>query len=278
MSAARSGKLRVMHLLKGILAGGLFVLYALCAGAQERQPEYQLGPGDNIRILVFQNPELTLETRVSENGTITYPLVGAVRVGGMTIAAAEQTIARALAAGNYIERPQVNIVLLQNRGNQVSVLGQVTRPGRFPLETFNTRLSEMVAIAGGIAPSGADVAILVGTRNGQPYRKEIDIAGMFLGNKLDEDVVVAGGDVIYVHRMPMFYVYGEVQRAGSYRVERGMTVRQALAQAGGPTNRGTERGILVYRRAADARVQTLTPELNELVQPDDVLFVRETVF
>lgn len=278
MSPATCNALRAMSRVLACMLGIALALCAVSAGAQDRQPEYQLGPGDNIRILVFQNPELTLETRVTENGTITYPLIGVVRIGGMTIAAAGQTIARALAAGNFIERPQVNIVLLQNRGSQVSVLGQVTRPGRFPLETFNTRLSEMVAIAGGIAPSGADVAILTGTRDGKPFRKEIDIAGMFLSNKLDDDVVVAGGDVIYVHRMPMFYVYGEVQRAGSYRIERGMTMRQALAQAGGPTNRGTERGIRVYRRSAGGEVEPLTPELNELVQPDDVLFVRETVF
>lgn len=265
-------------LAAGRLLALLLVLWGLGAGAQDRQPEYQLGPGDNIRIQVFQNPELTLETRVSENGTITYPLIGVVRIGGMTIAAAEQIIAQALGAGNFIERPQVNIALLQNRGNQVSVLGQVTRPGRFPLETFNTRLSEIVAVAGGIAPSGADVAILTGSRAGKPFRKEIDIAGMFLGNKPEEDIVVAGGDVIYVHRMPMFYIYGEVQRAGSYRVERNMTMRQALAQAGGPTGRGTERGIRVYRRAGGGEMQALSPELNDLVQPDDVLFVRETVF
>jgi len=87
--------------------------------------EYQLGDGDSIRVLVFQNPELTVETRVTERGTITYPLIGNVAIGGMTIPGAEQAIAKALSDGGFIQRPQVNIVLLQNRGNQVSVLGHV---------------------------------------------------------------------------------------------------------------------------------------------------------
>jgi polysaccharide export outer membrane protein len=264
----------------------LFLLACLSAAAQAQQgqagtpqPEYQLGPGDNIRIQVYQNPELTIETRVSENGTIRYPFLGVVNIGGMTLSAAEQTIAKGLAVGRFIEGPQVNILLLQNRGNQVSILGQVNRPGRFPLETFNTRLSEILAMGGGIAASGADVAIVTGMRDGKPFRKEVDIAGMFLDKRLDEDFVVAGGDVIYVHRMPMFYIYGEVQRPGSYRVERGMTLRQALAQAGGLTSKGTERGLLVHRRAAaNAAVQVLTPELNEAVRADDVVYVKETIF
>jgi len=259
-------------LIFGFLVSGASVL------AQERQPEYQLGPGDSIRVQVFQNPELTVETRVSENGTISFPLIGTVSVGGLTITAAEQAVAKGLASGHYIERPQVNIVLLANRGNQVSILGQVNRPGRFPLETVNIRLSEMLAIGGGIAPGGADVAIVSGVRDGKPFRKEVDIAGMFLDKKGGEDFVVAGGDVIYVHRMPMFYIYGEVQRAGSYRVERGMTIRQALAQAGGPTGKGTERGIRVYRRTASNTVEMLTPDLSDPVQTDDVLNVRETIF
>jgi polysaccharide export outer membrane protein len=227
--------------------------------------------------MVFQNPDLTVETRVTENGTISYPLVGSVRIGGLTIPAAEQAIARALSDGNFIQQPQVNIALLQNRGNQVSVLGAVNRAGRYPLETFNTRVSEMIAIAGGIASGGSDVVLLTGIRDGKPLRREIDVAGMFLDSKLEEDIVVTGGDVIYVHRQPVFYIYGEVQRPASYRVERGMTVRQALAQAGGPTARGTERRLRIYRRGADAKVESLTPDLNDPVRPDDVLYVQESL-
>jgi polysaccharide export outer membrane protein len=263
-----------------ILFALLFAAGAGAAGAQDRpaQPEYQIGAGDAIRITVFQNPDLTVETRVTENGTISYPLLGSVRVGGLTIPAAEAAIAKGLRAGSFIKEPQVNISLLANRGNQVSVLGVVGRPGRFPLETFNTRVSEMIAIAGGIGAGGADTVILTGTREGKPLRKVIDIPGMFLDNKLEEDIVVAGGDVIYVHRQPMYYIYGEVQRGGSFRIERGMTVRQALAQAGGPTPRGTERGLRVYRRGADGQVESLKPEMNAPLQPDDVLYVQESLF
>jgi len=252
--------------------------FSLGAGAQDTQPEYLLGQGDNVRITVFQNPDLTVETRVTENGTISYPLLGSVKVGGLTIPAAEQAIAKGLKDGTFIQQPQVNIALLQNRGNQVSVLGAVGRPGRFPLETFNTRLSEMIAIAGGISQVGADVAIVTGMRAGKPLRREIDVPAMFLDNDLRNDMVVAGGDVIYVHRQPMFYIYGEAQRPGSYRIERGMTIRQALVLGGGPTLRGTQRGLAVYRRSADGRVGPVNPDLDDRVQPDDVLYVRESLF
>ena len=227
---------------------------------------------------MFQNPDLTLETRVSENGLISFPLVGSVKVGGLTIAAASAAIANALRSGNFIQNPQVHIQLLQNRGNQVSVLGQVGRPGRFPLETFNTRLSEMLAIAGGISASGADIAIVTGTRDGKPYRKEIDIPGMFLESNLQNDIVVAGGDVIYVHRQPMFYIYGEVQRPGSYRIERNMTIRQALAQSGGLSPRGTERNLSVYRRGTDGTISASSANLDGPVRADEVLHVRESLF
>lgn len=262
------------------IASALFALgaaMATCSYAQDRQPEYQIASGDSIRVVVFQNPDLTVETRVTESGTISYPLIGTVRIGGLTISEAEKVIASALAAGRFIERPQVNITLVQIRGNQVSVLGAVNRAGRFPLETSNMRLSEIIALAGGVAPTGADVAILTGTRNGKPLRKEIDIAGMFLANQLDQDIVVAAGDVIYVHRQPQFYIYGEVQRPGSYRLERAMTVRQALAQGGGPTARGTARGLRIHRRTADTKMETVTPELDAPVVADDVLFVLESL-
>lgn len=262
----------------GTLLFVLSSLFSTVTGAQDKAADYRLGDGDNIRITVFQNPDLTLETRVSETGTITFPLIGSVKVGGLTIAAAAQAIATSLQAGNFIQKPQVNIQLLRNLGNQVSVLGQVGRPGRFPLETFTTRLSEMLAIAGGISGTGADSAIITGTRDGKPFRREVDIVGMFLDNKLQDDLIVAGGDVIYVHRQPMFYIYGEVQRPGSFRIERGMTIRQALAQAGGLTQRGTERNFGVFRRGADGAITTSAVDLNAPVQPDDVFYVRESLF
>lgn len=277
-SATRSQK------LVRVLLWITLVAFALGVRAADGTSEYTLGPGDNIRVVVFQNPDLTLETRVSETGTINFPLIGLIRVAGMPISAAEQRIAKALIDGNFLKRPQVNIVLLMNRSNQVSVLGQVNRPGRYPLDTFSTRLSEVLAMAGGIvnggatAASGADIAILSGFRNGKPFRMEIDIAKMFLQGRLQDDVPVIGGDVIYVHRAPMYYIYGEVQRPGTYRVERGMTVQQALAEGGGPTVRGTERGLRVYRRGSDGAVHAMQPSLNDAVQPDDVLYVQESLF
>ncbi|MDE2365983.1 MAG: polysaccharide export protein EpsE [Betaproteobacteria bacterium] len=239
--------------------------------------DYPLGPGDVLRIQVFQNPDLTTETRVSENGYITYPLVGSIDVGGLDIAAAEKKIADALKSGGFIRQPQVNIVLLQMRGNQVSVFGQVNRPGRFPLDTLS-RVSDMLAMAGGTMPNGDDVAIVSGMRNGKPFRKVIDIPALYLHEKSDEDIILAGGDVIYVHRAPVFYIYGEAQRPGSYRIERGMTVMQALAQGGGPTTRGSEWWLRLHRKNADGTVEKLSPEMTDAVQPNDIIYVRESFF
>jgi len=101
---------------------------------------------------------------------------------------------------------------------------------------------------------------------------------VFLSNGHDDDVTVAPGDVIYVHRAPMFYIYGEVQRPGSYRIERGMTMRQALAQGGGPTQRGTERGLRLHRRGANDQLEVTRPGLDDPVQPADVLHVGESLF
>jgi polysaccharide export outer membrane protein len=244
----------------------------------QAQPDYLLGAGDSIQVLVFQNPDLTIETRVSESGVITYPLIGSVQLGGMSIAAAEKKIADALEQGGFIKRPQVNIVLLQIRGNQVSVLGQVNRPGRFPLETVNTRLSDMLALAGGATSTGADVAIVVGARNGVPFRKQIDIASIFLADKSQYNIVLQGGDSIYVDRAPVFYIYGEAQRPGAYRIERGMTIMQALALGGGPTARGSEKRLRLSRQTGDGVTSQTAPQLTDAVQANDVIYVNESLF
>ena len=257
-----------------VTAGALF----LCVLAHAQNTDYPLGAGDAIKIQVFQNPDLTIETRVSENGSITYPLIGAMELGGLSIAVAEKKIAGALQTGGFIQNPQVNIVLLQIRGNQVSVLGQVNRPGRFPLEIANTRLSDMLANAGGATVNGDDIAIVVGMRNGKLFRKKIDIPSIFLDDKLQDNIVLQGGDSIYVHRAPVFYIYGEAQRPGAYRIERDMTVMQALAQGGGPTARGSEKRLRLHRKSPDGSVQLIEPQWTDPVLPNDVIYVKESLF
>lgn len=256
---------------------------ALSVGAQDKASDYRLAAGDGIRINVFQNPDLTVETRVSESGIVTYPLIGAVALGGLTLPEAERSIADRLRHGGFVQRPQVTIQLLQVKGHQVSVLGYVSRPGRYPIETGNTRVSDMLATAGGILPSGmqaggSDVVILSGMRGGKPFREEIDVHAVFADSKVAADSKVSAGDVIYVTKAPVFYIYGEVQRAGSYRLERSMTVLQALALGGGLTPRGTERGLRVHRRGDGGKVEVITPRMTDAVAVDDVLYVQESLF
>ena len=251
---------------------------AVLRASEPAAQEYRLGPGDGVKISVFQNPDLSLETRVSETGVISYQLVGSVHIGGLSVAAAEQAIAEGLRKGGFVLQPQVTLVLQQVRGAQVSVLGQVARPGRYPLESTTMKVTDALALAGGGSPQAGDKVILTGMRNGRRVRAEIDVTELFVSWTPEKDVPIQAGDTLYVHRAPQFYVYGEVQRAGAYRVERQMTVLQALSLGGGLNPRGTERGIRIHRRGEDGATRILTPQLNDAVQPDDVIVVREALF
>ena len=240
--------------------------------------EYRLGSGDVIRISVYQNPDLTLETRVTEAGVVSLPLLGSVRIGGKSVTEAEKFIGDGLRTGNFVKQPQVTIVVLQVRGNQASVLGQVNRPGRFPIEVADMRLTDLLAMAGGVASNGADVLVVTGTRDGQPFRTVIDLPSVFAAGGRDKDLIVLNGDTVWVERQPVVYIYGEVQRPGPMRLERDMTVMQSLATGGGLTQRGTEKGIRVHRKGADGKVQVITPVMDDRMQDGDVIYVRESLF
>jgi len=240
--------------------------------------DYRLGSGDVLRVSVYQNPDLTLETRVSESGVVSYPLLGSVRVGGLSVTQAEKSIADGLKSGGFVKQPQVTIVILQVRGNQASVLGQVNRPGRFPIEVADMRLTDLLANAGGVAASGSDLLVLTGTRAGQPYRVEIDLPTLFADGGRTQDISIQNGDVLWVDRAPMVYIYGEVQRPGPMRLERGMTLMQSLATGGGLTQRGTEKGIRVHRKNADGKTLIIQPSLDEALKDGDVVYVRESLF
>ena len=251
---------------------------AATAQASAATPEYRLGSGDVIRINVYQNPDLTLETRIAETGVVSYPLLGSIRIGGLSVTGAEELIADGLRNGNFVKQPQVTIVVLQVRGNQASVLGQVNRPGRYPIEVADMRLADLLATAGGIAATGSDVVVFTGMRDGKPFRLEIDLPMMFSPGGRGQDLLVQNGDTVWVDRQPMVYIYGEVQRPGPMRLERNMTLMQALATGGGLTQRGTEKGIRVHRKSPEGKVQVITPVMDDKVQDGDVVYVRESLF
>jgi polysaccharide export outer membrane protein len=247
------------------------------AGAAEGK-DYRVSPGDLLRITVFQNPDLTLDARVSDSGMIGYPLLGALSVGGLTSGEVEKRIETGLRGGGFVLVPKVSVVVQEVRGNQVAVLGHVTRPGRYPLEGSEMRLTDMLALAGGPSTEGGNRVVVVGTREGRRVRMEVDVAEMFQAWTPDKDFMVKPGDVLFVERAAQFYVYGEVQRPGAYRLERKMTVLQGLAAGGDIGPRGTERGLRIERRAAVGATEVIQPKLGDLLQADDIIVVREALF
>lgn len=262
-----------------LMCAPLHSAQAMTPTAEAAQAEYRLGGGDVIRISVYQSQDLSLETRLSETGVISFPLVGALMLGGKTVGEAEQVIAAALKKGEFVKNPQVNVVLMQARGSQVSVLGQVNRPGRFALENGGTKLSDVLAQAGGVVLNQAsDEVVVVGTREGQAFRKVIDLPEVLDGRRRYDDIVLQGGDVIYVERAAVVYIYGEVQRPGQLRLDRGMTLLQGLAAGGGLTQRGTDRGIRIHRRNEAGQVEEIQPSMTEALRAGDVIFVRESLF
>ncbi|HET6787950.1 MAG TPA: polysaccharide export protein EpsE, partial [Aquabacterium sp.] len=205
--------------------------------------------------------------------------LGTVKIGGLSVSDAEKKIAAGLRDGNYLKQPQVSILVAQVKGNQVSVLGLVNRPGRFPLEVANTRLSEVLAQAGGLAAgSASEVIVVTGLRNGKAFRKEVDFPLIFAANNPEEDMIMQNGDTVYVDRVPYVYVYGEVQSPGTKPLQRDMTLLQALAASGGLNLRGTDKGIRVHRRDANGVVQIVQPGMNDKLQKDDVVYVKESLF
>ncbi|MGQ0749532.1 MAG: polysaccharide export protein EpsE [Betaproteobacteria bacterium] len=238
----------------------------------------RLGTGDGVRVTVFQYPDLTTETRISQRGTITFPLVGEVKVEGLTPAAAGAEIARQLKRGKFLLNPQVHVATTEVRSRQVSVLGQVNKPGRYALDETSAKLTDILALAGGVNPLGADTVSVVLNRNGKAQKMEIDVAEMVRSGDLSKNIDLRPGDTIYVQRAPTFYIHGEVRRAGSYRYEDSMTVMQAISLGGGLTERATERGINISRRGPNGQLQRMDVTLTDRIRPDDVIHIKEGWF
>lgn len=239
--------------------------------------DYRMGTGDVLRITVYGQPDLTTEVRVGENGSVTFPLIGDVKLAGATPAQGETEISQRLSKGGFILEPFVTLNVLQYRSQQISVLGRVNRPGKYTLEKIS-RVSDALALAGGVIADGADAVTLVRTRDGKPQYRDIDVIALFRPGGETANELVQDGDIINVARQPMFYIYGEVQRPGAFRLEQNMSLVQALSLGGGVTARGTQKGIKILRRDASGVMQQLDTQLADPVKKDDVIYVKESLF
>lgn len=238
----------------------------------------RLGAGDVVRIVVFQNNDLALETRLDGAGRITYPFLGAIDALNKTTAELEALIAKGLEERNVLRRAEVSVSLLQFRSQQVAVLGNVNRPGNYPLDMAYTAAGAL-AVAGGLAPMAGDTVVLSRVVAGKVSNSELDLVQMFRPDTDRRgDVALEPGDILFVHRAPVFYVHGEVQRPGAQRLERDMTVRQAIAAAGGLNVRGTMKNVRISRKTAGGVVQVVEVEADMPLRPDDVVLIRESLF
>ncbi len=256
----------------------LFLLYnlVLSSGISAQAQEFRLGPGDVIKVTVFEQPELTTTARVSVGGKIALPLLGSVSVSGLTIAEAEQKFARLLREGGFVKRPQVVVFLEEVRSQQVAVLGQVSKPGKYAIEG-RTSVIDLLAIAGGLRDDAGETVTIIREQNGTRKVIEVDI-GRFFSGLTDQDINVVAGDRLLIPRMNVFYIYGEVRRPGVYRLESNMTVVQALSVGGGLTDRGTQKGVRVKRRNNKGIVKEVDVDLNDGLLPQDVIYVKERLF
>ncbi len=262
--------------MKRLVLWMMAMLLALGAGAAGAA-DLALGAGDVVKISVYGSPDLNLETRVGDNGAITFPLVGQVAVGGLSVPAAEKKLGGLLESGGFLRKAQVNIIVTSAQSQLVSVLGQVNRPGRYPLDGKRS-VMDLLAMAGGISAEGGDTISLIRKRGGATSKEVVDVLEMVRSGELKQDYELSGNDVLYVERSPRFYIYGEVQRPGTFRLERSMTVLQALSVGGGLTPRGTERGMRIKRRDAAGQLQVIDAKHDDVLRADDVVYVKESWF
>lgn len=240
-------------------------------------PGFTIGPGDTVQITVLGRPELAAAGNVSGDGLVTAALVGAVPVLGLTPQQAAQRIARAYRDGQFLVDPQVTVTMTEYQSQQLSVLGEVTSPGRFPMRT---RLSilDALALAGGIKTTGAQLAYILRPEDAVVTRYEVDLDALLQAGAGQQYFELLAGDTVVVPKAEVFYIYGEVKAPNAYPLKAGTTVIQALSLAGGLTDKGSDRRIDIKRRDSGGKLQTVGATLNDALRPDDVVYIRERLF
>jgi polysaccharide export outer membrane protein len=201
------------------------------APAQALSSDLLIGAGDLVEVSVYGAPDFTRQVRVSDSGEISLPLLGQVKVGQLSIHDAETQIAKQLADGGFFNAPQVSVLVKEYASQGISVLGEVQKPGIYPLPGQRS-LFDALSAAGGITPK-AGKAISVTHRNRPQEAQNVVLPA---GGTLppESNVPVFPGDTVVVSKAGIIYVVGDVRMPGGFVMENSeLTVLQAVAMAQG---------------------------------------------
>lgn len=238
--------------------------------------DYILGPGDVIRITVYDNDDLRTVTRVSDDGYILMPLLGQVKIQGLNVSQAADRIAGLLADG-YIINPQVNIFVEEFRSKKAIVLGQVNHPGLIEMSGPTTFL-ELISKAGGLTEEFGETATVKRRTSESDNVILVDLKSLIEGGDLSQNITIRDGDTVYVSKAGMCYVTGEVKSPDAYKCGNNITVLKLIALAGGFSGKAARSRVRLIRMVDSKKVLYEDVEMDMPVKPDDVIVVPESFF
>jgi polysaccharide export outer membrane protein len=277
---------------RGLLVGLCFSLLPI--GSLHAVDDYIVGPNDVLNVAVFDQPQLTNKYIIQSDGSFTFPLIGRVKAGGLTIQAIENEVRDRLLKGAFLKQPQVTVSVDQYRSQQIFIMGEVKQPGILQF-TGSMTIIEALARSGSITEHAGMEALILRSGVGGQAAKAPDAATLAraqsskdtdnilrvnlqnLQGTLAQNVELRGGDTIFVPKAESVFVSGQVQRVGEYVFRKGMTVRQVLTLAGGVTERGSTRRIQIIRTVNGVDT-TIGATLQDAVLPGDTVVVRESFF
>ena len=285
--------LRILRMNRRLIAILLFASLAPTLAAAQGAPQlpasptYLVGPADVLKVVVFEEAALSTDYAVDSDGTISFPFLGRVSVRGKTLKEVESILTTGL-QGNYVRRAQVSVEIAQYRSRSIYLLGEVKAPGKYTIEGQATLL-EVIAKAGSFTAAAGPDIILQRYKDGMaaiaaaaPASPDSPATAEILRVKIDDlkaglftaNILLQDSDAIIVPAAERYYVTGFVKTPGSFVLRQGMTIQQAIAEAGGVTERGSTRGIKVSRKANGKDVE-IDARMTDLVQPNDTIQIRQ---
>lgn len=259
---------------------------SLTVSVSGQQPDYVLGPQDVFSITVWGQGGGSDRFTVEADGTFTYPILGRLQAGGLTLRQLQDELTRRLLDG-YFKDPRVTVVVDEYRSQHIFIVGEVKSPGTYSL-TRSMTLVEALALAGSTTSNAGGVALVRRRIDGEASKGPVTQAGegvteiradltALQEGMLADNPILRNGDTIAVPRAAPVYVFGYVGRPGEYSIGRDATVRQVLSLAGGVTQRGAAGRIKIIR-VADGNEQEIKVELDDRVRPGDTVVVPERYF